>query len=389
MIKKGLVCCLVLFAVLSAIFLYIYNNTSRFNPNLVVRADSNISAKYASMAIKDSYSVIIEASAYSAEKEWANRIKIAADKLGWKVKIVKKIYLVPENEIAEFAPDFVISLHRDVLSKTDKKYQFKRYMYFGDGNDDSFKRSWYQREYKLLKPKHNKIINYDGFLFAYSGSYLLEDLLKSKGKETFNWVFFAPYMYDYNADFTTKNYANARMYFCGKIWDKLRTSKKYVEFYQLLTDNKKVDLYGNCNLWKKFPAAWKGEIAHNGELFLKKIAEYDVALLLHSVTHLKAGAPTMRIFEAAAVGNIIISDRHKFIMDNFGDSVLYIDESKSAIDMYKQVAVHLDWIKNNPDLALEKAKHSHQIFKDKFTIEKNLSKITKMHEYVLQHGKNA
>ena len=55
--------------------------------------------------------------------------------------------------------------------------------------------------------------------------------------------------------------------------------------------------------------------------------------------------------------------------------------------MYKQVKAHIDWIKENPEKARLMAAKAHQIFLDKFTLDKDLIRIAKMHEYILRQEK--
>ncbi len=363
---------------------YAFNNLPALNKNIVARADKNLAAEYAKMPIKEKYSMLIEHYDYYGEKEFAKRIEVAAKSLGWNIKSVNQATKHPEL-VKELNPDFSITLHKDGILKKDIPAQYKRYVNFTISNGSEYKKRWYQRSFSFIKKRHHNIINYDGFLFCYTdGTWVTEDYLKSHGKDNFNWIEFAPYVQDYTADFSIKNYSNPKMYYCGYNWDKLRKSKRYLDFYRFLVDDNKIDLYGRKKAWEQFPSAWKGELPFDGNSFLAKIAEYEVALVLHSLEHLSSGAPTSRIFEAAAVGNVIISDKHKFVMDNFGDAVLYIDETANSEEIYRQICKHLDWIKNNPGLALEKATRSHQIFKEKFTIEKNLPRIAQMHEYILQ-----
>lgn len=71
------------------------------------------------------------------------------------------------------------------------------------------------------------------------------------------------------------------------------------------------------------------------------------------------------------------------MIKNFGDNFLYFDQNANSKTMYKQVQDHMEWIKNNPEEAKQKAAKAHQIFLDKFTLDKDLIRIAKMHEYVL------
>jgi hypothetical protein len=47
----------------------------------------------------------------------------------------------------------------------------------------------------------------------------------------------------------------------------------------------------------------------------------------------------------------------------------------------------MDWIKANPEEAKAMAARAHQIFLDKFTLERDLVRIAKMHESVITQEK--
>jgi phosphoglycerol transferase len=112
-----------------------------------------------------------------------------------------------------------------------------------------------------------------------------------------------------------------------------------------------------------------------------------VALVLHSGSHLRSHTITSRIFEAAAASCVIICDEHKFVKDNFGDSVLYIDVTKSPEEIFKQIDTHMQWILANPEKAIELARRSHKIFVDNFTLEKEVDKIKKFYDRIVAEKK--
>jgi len=103
--------------------------------------------------------------------------------------------------------------------------------------------------------------------------------------------------------------------------------------------------------------------------------ECGIVLILHSETHLKGNAPTGRIFEAAAASCVVISDRHPFVIQEFGDSVLYIDQDESAEEMARQIESHLGWIQSHPAAAQEMAEKCHRIFEERFTLEQQLLRL--------------
>ena len=110
--------------------------------------------------------------------------------------------------------------------------------------------------------------------------------------------------------------------------------------------------------------------------------ECGIVLVLHSDKHLKGNAPTGRIFEAAAAGCVVISDRHPFVIQEFGDAVLYIDQEGAPEAICQQIQDHLTWIRSHPEKALEMASRCHRIFVSRFTLEKQLLHLKEIYEKI-------
>ena len=108
-----------------------------------------------------------------------------------------------------------------------------------------------------------------------------------------------------------------------------------------------------------------------------------MTLLFHTKQHLNAEAPSGKGFEAAASSVIAISDRHPFLIENFGDSFLYVDLDASADRVVFQIEKHLDWIKKNPDKVKAKVRKAYDIFIAKYTLESLLLNLAHMHEKIL------
>jgi hypothetical protein len=119
---------------------------------------------------------------------------------------------------------------------------------------------------------------------------------------------------------------------------------------------------------------------------IEAIRKNGIYLLTHADIYIEAGTPTSRLFEALTANVIIISDKHPFVIENFGNNILYYDQYADSDAMYKQVKSHYDWIKANPEEAKLMAGRAHKIFLDNFTIERDLPRIARMHEYVLAHS---
>lgn len=363
-----------LILILSVIIHDYFYKKSRLNYDIPPKSNENWLNPYDNVPIKDSYLICIEHGGYTAERELGFHIKKAAEKLGWKAHVIDKISgpqgqeMLKNNKI-----DFAINFDASNLKRAPNLPQ---YLCMLQSHTRYFRKSRFSS-----KPcfKSSQLHDYNGYLLAYPEVELLKKVVEHKKK--FYGSYFCPSIHEMQADFAT--YRPLRMYFGCGLWDsERRRSENYKKLYRLLDDAGYIDFYGTPITWQPLGLKnWHGEIisASDSE-YLDLIAQYGIALVLHSAEHLAQGIPVPRIFEAAAVGNIIICDKHEFVKKNFQDAVLYIDVDKSAEEIFAQIEAHMEWIRNNPEEAQELAKRAHNIFVSQFTLEKQLIKIAKLHE---------
>ncbi len=170
-------------------------------------------------------------------------------------------------------------------------------------------------------------------------------------------------------------------------WDKFRSSNNYKKFITYLSENVPMRVYGHYNSSSYLKPYIYGGYIEPGIENIQAIRRNGIYLLTHSNLHFQGGEPNMRGFKAAAANAIVISDKHPFIVENFGDSFLYFDYDADSETMYKQVKAHMDWIKANPEKAKAMAEKAHKIYLEKFTIEADLIRIAKMHETLIMEEK--
>lgn len=153
---------------------------------------------------------------------------------------------------------------------------------------------------------------------------------------------------------------------------------------------KRLDRQGYCAYYgrgvnpSQFPNSYRGKIPYNGVSLLRALCESGIVLIIHRDTHNQMGIPSGKIFEAAAASCVIISDRNPFVLEHFGESVLYFDNEADIPTIFSQIDAHMQWIKENPEEALIKAKQAHTIFSEKFSLENQLLQLEKMHEHLLK-----
>jgi hypothetical protein len=174
----------------------------------------------------------------------------------------------------------------------------------------------------------------------------------------------------------------SRIFYCGSNWDATRRGVEYKRLFSLLNQRNDFELYGPPNAWKEMAHSYRGFLPYDGKSLIRAIENCGIALLLHSESHIKNHSPTSRIFESSAAGCIILSDRHPFILKEFGDSILYIDQTQDPETIYAQIDAHLHWIRSNPEAAIQKAADAHRIFEERFTLEKQLVDLKRLFEEI-------
>lgn len=171
-----------------------------------------------------------------------------------------------------------------------------------------------------------------------------------------------------------------KLFYSGTNWDWKRSSARFKEIFKNLDTKNYFEVYGRADSWRFLENSYKGEIKFDADSFVNTIHRAGIALLFHSDYHIKYGIPSKRIFEAAAAGAVIISDRNPFVVKEFGNCVYYIDPLKEATEVVKDIDKIVQLIKSDPELANKKAACVHNIFVKKFTLEKQWERVFKMHE---------
>ena len=173
--------------------------------------------------------------------------------------------------------------------------------------------------------------------------------------------------------FSEINFGSSSLFFCGGGWD-----DRYKESLDILDQT---DFFS----WYGAPGKLEQKKCYRGycDSVIDTIAQHGIALVLHSKFHIANDEPSLRIFEAAASSAIIISDKNQFVVDNFGDSVFYIDQNDSQAKIAEDIIRYYTWIKTHPAEALTMARRSHKIFLDKFTLEDQLLRLIHVHQETL------
>lgn len=289
---------------------------------------------------------------YSAEREFIARLKLACRNLGWTC-----IEAVTSEEVISAGADCVMVTHEYSPKLT---------------GIPTIGLLWSPPDFYRNDPARIRtILSYDGYL-AGSDSVreYLGDLLFSTGKNSpiSDWGFLptAP-----ETEFRPPNLGSPALFYSGVHWDGNRHGKLIKGLHARLP----LAFYGDPAKWARFGAAYKGVIPFDGVSLLDRINRAGVALCLHRPEHLKHDVPSMRIFEAAAAGAVIITENSNFAKRNFGDAVLYVEQGASVAEQVAQISAHFEWVCSHPDAALALAARSHAICQEHFALEKLLAKL--------------
>jgi Glycosyl transferase family 2/Glycosyl transferases group 1 len=156
--------------------------------------------------------------------------------------------------------------------------------------------------------------------------------------------------------------------YAGVHWD----GSRHGEIFRGLDGRVPLRLYGPSEAWRDRGASYQGVLPFDGVSVINAIRDAGIALCLHKAAHRRANCPTMRLFEAAAAGALIITDDFEFPREWFRDSVLYIDAELPAPMVIEQVVSHVEWANRNPEAANRLALRSNELFRRCLTLENML-----------------
>jgi len=324
----------------------------------------------------------------NAEFELIERIKIAAKNIGVNCVVFDNNGIVlDENQLSTNTEvnakelDFILSLHYESPKFLDS-------FYYGV--------LWNPPLY-ILKATHLGAVDnysmYDAFI-GYDSDPIL----------THAKAMLDPYKTDIyrDLDFTGSpanimyepDFSDPKMFYCGINWEKcLKQPGRHTEILRQLEETGDLKIFGpdkflNVRPWEDFTKSYSGEIPFDGISLIKEVHDCGVVLFLSSDEHKKYDVVTNRIYEAAAAGAIVISDNKKFVLKYFGDSVLTIDyeQGSDQKEVAQQILTHFEWIKNNKEKAVQKAKKMQKIFQEKFCMEKQLQNLFEKHNKIKEQA---
>jgi phosphoglycerol transferase len=288
----------------------------------------------------------------TAEVEYIKRFIQAANRLGHRAYEV-----VTSDDIHHCEPDFVIATHEFTPKLTP---------YFTLGA------MWSPPKFYSNDPTRIKsILSYDGYLVGSSHVREFIDALEfSTGvKKPRSDFLFLPTSLStlFHARLPSFRFSLA---YIGVHWDGLRHNR----LLNLLSQADQINIYGPADSWTAYASSYRGTVPFDGNAVLETLSRHGIALCIHKEEHRNADTPSMRLFEAAAAGCLIISDEIPFARRVLGDSAFFIDLRSPAKEIAARIAEIVRWANEHPDLANSMAFRSHKILNDSYSIESLLQK---------------
>ncbi|HWJ74443.1 MAG TPA: glycosyltransferase [Kaistia sp.] len=282
--------------------------------------------------------------ASTAEVEYIRRFKRVAEAKGHHAYEV-----VTSEDIHCCAPDFVIATHEFTPKLTP---------FFTIGA------LWSPPAFYAEDPlRVRSILSYDGYLVGSSHvGQFLDDLEFSTGthkpRSDFLFLPTAP-----ETDFSPRRAEEPyELVYVGVHWD----GKRHAGLLELLHASGDIAFYGPAANWRGYDGSFRGEVPYDGFSMQAVLAQHGIALCVHKDDHRLADTPSMRLFEAAAAGCLIITDEIPFARRVLGDSVFHLDLKRPAEINAARVRKIITWANTNPGAAEAMARRSHNILKREF-----------------------
>ena len=300
------------------------------------------------IAVTDSWPNLL----FSAEREFIRRFKVAAKNVGHEA-----IEVTTSSDILRCQPDVVLCLHEFTPKLT-------RFPTFGV--------MWSPPEfYRHDAYRIRSIRSYDAYLVGSPAvKQYLDDLEFSsrvqKPKSDFCFLPVSP-----RRELSSETGVKRRtLAYIGVHWDGARHSDVLTN----LADDGSLAVYGPEASWTHLRTGYRGSVPFDGTTVYDILKSHGVALCFHKAEHREADTPSMRLFEAAAAGCVIIADEIPFAKRILGDAAFYVDLRQPAGHVAADIRKHLTWIERNPTQADELAMRAHMVLNQEYNLESLISK---------------
>src|SRR6516165_2798110 len=295
----------------------------------------------------------------SAEREWIRRCFTACDRLGFEA-----VEVITSDDIIRCQPDCVLVTHE--FSPKLTPFPTLGLM-------------WSPPAFFAEDPvRRRSILSLDGYLCgARQIAQWIDDFTTSLGKRA---VVHDGLMLPATPDAGPAGPLPPQLaiMYAGVHWD----GSRHGAIFRGLDGRIPLKLYGPPDAWGDRGPSYRGALPFDGVSVIGAIRDAGIALCLHKAVQREANCPSMRLFEAAAAGALIITDDFEFPREWFRDSVLYIDDDLPPPMVLKQIVSHVEWADRNPEAANRLASRSNELFRQRLSLENMLRPLPEFVERV-------
>ncbi|KXU90973.1 hypothetical protein CI15_03220 [Paraburkholderia monticola] len=304
----------------------------------------------------------------TAEDECIARLKIAAAAIGVEcieINADGSLLEDPNTVVSRQIVDFVLHLHYD----TPKNYDV--FSFVALWNPMQFYHEWgYQRTSRNL-------LSHDDFVSCSSAAADDHVARMVRNAQTHLPAHFK--LYHSLAEIARPpSLGDHKLFYVGINWEAVNGGQsRHQDVLKRLDQTGMMRIYGptvflNVKVWAGYQSYVK-EIPFDGVSMIDEISKAGISLVLSSAAHKESELMSNRLFESVAAGALVICDENRFASKYFGDALLYIDSRCSVDKICEDIRAHLEWAKANPELALAKIEKAQRIFREKFSLVRNLS----------------
>lgn len=304
----------------------------------------------------------------TAEDECIARLKIAAQVLGIECVEIHAdggLRSAPEIKVSKEDVDFVIHLHYD----TPKRYD--AFSFVALWNPLAFYHEWgYSRTSRNLT-------THDDFISCSSDA--ADDHVARMVRTTATHLPAHFHLYHSAANVMHQpSLGDGKLFYAGINWEAISGGKsRHQEVLKRLDKTGLLRIYGptifqGVRVWAGYDS-YVREVPFDGMSMIDEISKAGIALVLSSQPHKDSELMSNRLFESVSAGALIICDENPFAKKFFGESLLYIDSRSPVEQIHADISSHLEWVRLHPDQALGMIAKAQEIFREKFTLIRNIS----------------
>lgn len=303
----------------------------------------------------------------TAEDECIARLKIAATQLGIECVEINangSFLEDPNLRVTKQNIDFVIHLHYD----TPKQYD--AFSFIALWNPLKFYHEWgYARTSRNLT-------THDDFL---SCSSIVADAHVARLIRNTSTHLPAKFNLYHTTAHTVHppSIGAGKLFYAGINWETINGGKsRHQEVLRKLDGSGLLRIFGptlfqGVKVWDGYKSYVK-EIPFDGKSMIDEISITGIALVFSSNAHKDSELMSNRLFESVAAGSLVICDENPFAKKFFGDSLLYIDSRSPVDQVVSDILGHVAWARAKPQDALKMITKAQSLFRDRFTLVRNL-----------------